>query len=192
MHVNQNHPNSLRTAPSDNALWDAYKQGNREAFSELFRKYYTPLFQYGSKIISDSVLLEDCIQELFLELWKTKNQVVVKSVKAYLFKSLKYKLYRVLGQRRLQSEGLLKDEMVFELSHDTFMVNREEEQERARLLLAAFNKLSHRQKEVIYLKFFQGLSYEEVSEIMEINYQVARNLIYLAIRSMKKMISVVK
>jgi len=182
----------LRTAPSDNALWDAYKQGNREAFSELFRKYYTPLFQYGSKIISDSVLLEDCIQELFLELWKTKNQVVVKSVKAYLFKSLKYKLYRVLGQRRLQSEGLLKDEMVFELSHDTFMVNREEEQERARLLLAAFNKLSHRQKEVIYLKFFQGLSYEEVSEIMEINYQVARNLIYLAIRSMKKMISVVK
>lgn len=182
----------MRNPTSDAALWDAYKNGSRDAFSELFRKYYAALFQYGSKIVTDQVMLEDCIQELFLELWKTKNQVIVKSVKAYLFKSLKYKLYRALGHRKLQHETILKDEMVFELSHDTFMVHKEEEQERARLLMAAFEKLSHRQKEVIYLKYYQGLSYEEVSEIMEINYQVARNLLYLAIRSMKKMISVVK
>jgi RNA polymerase sigma-70 factor (ECF subfamily) len=60
------------------------------------------------------------------------------------------------------------------------------------LLIQAFDRLSNRQKEVVYLKYYLGLSYDEVSEIMEVNYQVARNLLYLAIRSMKKMISVVK
>lgn len=68
----------------------------------------------------------------------------------------------------------------------------EEESEHAKLLIQAFDKLSNRQKEVIYLKYYLGLSYDEVSEIMEVNYQVARNLLYLAIRSMKKMISMVK
>lgn len=192
MRANQNVNLILKAAPSDIVLWDAYKNGDREAFSAIFRKYYSPLFLYGSKIMQDQTALEDCIQELFLELWKSRSQVEVKSVKAYLFKSLKYKIYRQLSQRRIHSEVFLKEDMVFELSHDSFMVHREEESERAKLLIKAFDKLSNRQKEVIYLKYYLGLSYDEVSEIMEINYQVARNLLYLAIRSMKKMISMVK
>lgn len=182
----------MKAAKSDTVLWDAYKQGDREAFSELFRKYYSPLYLYGHKIVQDSSILEDCIQELFLELWKSRNQVVVVSVKAYLFKSLKYKIFRVLSQRKIHPESILKEEMSFELSHDTLMIHKEVEQERAKQVVKAFEQLSNRQKEVIYLKYYLGLSYEEVSEIMEINYQVARNLLYLAIRAMKKMISVVK
>ncbi|GAB2657420.1 sigma-70 family RNA polymerase sigma factor [Flavihumibacter cheonanensis] len=183
---------NLKAAQSDSKLWDAYKNGDKEAFSFLFRKYYSPLFLYGSKIMQDQNALEDCIQELFMELWKSRSQVEVKSVKAYLFKSLKYKIYRQLSQRKITSEAFLKEDMVFELSHDTFMIHREDETERAKQLIRAFDKLSNRQKEVIYLKYYLGLSYEEVSEIMEINYQVARNLLYLALRSMKKMISMVK
>lgn len=182
----------MKAAKSDTVLWDAYKQGDREAFSELFRKYYSPLYLYGHKIVQDPAILEDCIQELFLELWKSRNQVVVVSVKAYLFKSLKYKIFRVLSQRKIHPESILKEEMSFELSHDTLMIHKEEEQERAKQVVKAFEQLSNRQKEVIYLKYYLGLSYEEVSEIMEINYQVARNLLYLAIRAMKKMISMVK
>ncbi|MCG7751692.1 RNA polymerase sigma factor [Flavihumibacter cheonanensis] len=182
----------MKAAQSDSKLWDAYKNGDKEAFSFLFRKYYSPLFLYGSKIMQDQNALEDCIQELFMELWKSRSQVEVKSVKAYLFKSLKYKIYRQLSQRKITSEAFLKEDMVFELSHDTFMIHREDETERAKQLIRAFDKLSNRQKEVIYLKYYLGLSYEEVSEIMEINYQVARNLLYLALRSMKKMISMVK
>lgn len=183
---------NLKAAQSDSKLWDAYKNGDKEAFSVLFRKYYSPLFLYGSKIMQDQNALEDCIQELFMELWKSRSQVEVKSVKAYLFKSLKYKIYRQLSQRKITSEAFLKEDMIFELSHDTFMIHREDETERAKQLIKAFDKLSNRQKEVIYLKYYLGLSYEEVSEIMEINYQVARNLLYLALRSMKKMISMVK
>lgn len=182
----------MKAAQPDIKLWEAYKNGDKDAFSALFRKYYSPLFLYGSKIMQDQSALEDCIQELFMELWKSRSQAEVKSVKAYLFKSLKYKIYRQLSQRKITSESFLKEDMVFELSHDTFLIHREEESEKASLLIKAFDKLSNRQKEVIYLKYYLGLSYDEVSEIMEINYQVARNLLYLAIRSMKKMISMVK
>jgi RNA polymerase sigma factor (sigma-70 family) len=56
-------------------------------------------------------------------------------------------------------------------------------------VLVALGRLSNRQKEIIYLKYYQNLSYEEVSEIMNINYQVARNLLYQAIKSLKSLLA---
>ncbi len=55
-------------------------------------------------------------------------------------------------------------------------------------MINALAQLSARQKEIIYLKFYQNLSYEEVSDIMNINYQVARNLLSQAIKTMKKIL----
>ncbi len=56
-------------------------------------------------------------------------------------------------------------------------------------MLDALGRLSNRQREIIYLKYYQNLSYEEVSEIMNINYQVARNLLYQAIKSLKSLLA---
>ncbi|HEY1199844.1 MAG TPA: sigma-70 family RNA polymerase sigma factor, partial [Niastella sp.] len=53
----------------------------------------------------------------------------------------------------------------------------------------ALGQLSNRQKEIIYLKFYQELNYDEVSEIMNINYQAARNLLYQSIKSLKKLLT---
>jgi RNA polymerase sigma-70 factor (ECF subfamily) len=56
-------------------------------------------------------------------------------------------------------------------------------------VLQALGQLSNRQKEIIYLKFYQELNYDEVSEIMNINYQAARNLLYQSIKSLKKLLT---
>ena len=172
----------------DIALWDALKQGDRESLGQLFRKYYEPLFRYGSKLTTNESLLEDCIQELFTELWLSKSRTEVRSVKAYLFKSLKYKLFRMLQQKPAVKAGENPHELLFELSHVDFLINQEEQKEKSVRVLEALDKLSSRQKEIIYLKFYQELSYEEVTEIMNINYQVARNLLYSSIKSLREML----
>ena len=56
-------------------------------------------------------------------------------------------------------------------------------------VLEAINQLPARQKEVIYLKIYKGLSYEEVSEIMQINYQVVRNLLCQALKTFRKLVA---
>ena len=170
-------------------LWEAYQKGSHDAFAMLFRRYYEPLVQYGSKLTSSSDLLEDCIQELFTELWQNKSQTQVQSVKAYLFKSLKYKLFRAHNKRATNAFNENNHEALFELSHETFLVVKEQDAEKTARILKALSQLSNRQKEIIYLKFYQELSYEEVSEIMNINYQAARNLLYQSIKSMKKLLT---
>jgi RNA polymerase sigma-70 factor (ECF subfamily) len=68
-------------------------------------------------------------------------------------------------------------------------VGRELDAEKTARVLQALDQLSNRQKEIIYLKFYQELNYEEVSEIMNINYQAARNLLYQSIKSLKKLLT---
>lgn len=169
--------------------WMAFTQGNREALGLLFRRHYADLFRYGNKICADIEILEDCIQELFIELWQSKNAPPSISVKAYLLKAIKYKLLKAIHKRsNTRLQATLPEDILFEISYETFIIDKQEHAERTTNVLRALEQLSVRQKEIIYLKFYQNLSYEEVSDIMNINYQVARNLLSQAIKTMKKIL----
>lgn len=171
----------------DTELWKAVTEGNKDAFSTLFRRFYPMLFQYGSKITTDKELLEDAIQELFLELWQKPTFQSLHSVKAYLLQALKFKLYKSFRKTSVLSAAAAEEDYGFELSKETMLIHKEEDDERIQKILAALTKLTPRQKEVIYLKIYKGLSYEEVSEVMQLNYQVVRNLLYTALKAFKKL-----
>jgi RNA polymerase sigma factor (sigma-70 family) len=166
-------------------LWDAFRNGDRDAFAVLFRQHYETLFRFGGKFTTDTELLEDSIQELFIECWQAKSRAPVLSVKAYLLKSLKYKLLKSFRKKGKLVPLLDNGEAHFEFSHEDLLIAKQENDEKKRQVLAALGRLSSRQKEIVYLKYYQNLSYEEVSEIMNINYQAARNLLYQAIKSLK-------
>ena len=168
----------------DITLWESFRNGDSASFALLFRRHYGSLVKYGSKFTSNTEVLEDSIQELFLELWQAKSRTPVLSVRAYLLKALKYKLVKKLS-RMQDTVPLKEDEGGFEWSHESSLIARQDGAEKQKIVIEALNRLSNRQKEIIYLKYYQNLSYEEVSEILNINYQAARNLLYQAIKSLK-------
>jgi len=147
------------------------------------------MYLFGNKFVADKDLLEDAIQELFLELWQSKSQTPVYSVKAYLLKSLKYKLLKLIKANEQQKTIRDPNDSYFEWSHENFLIEQQENQEKRELILMAVAQLTNRQKEIIYLKYYQNLNYEEISDIMNINYQVARNLLYQSIKALKKILS---
>ncbi len=178
----------MNSANQDITLWESFRKGDKDAFAALFRRHYDALFRFGSKFTTDTELLEDCIQELFVELWQAKSGAPVLSVRAYLLKSLKYKLLKAFRQRG-KVVPLNNEDPAFEFSHESFLIAEQDSAGKKQLVLDALQRLSHRQREIVYLKYYQGLSYEEVSEIMNINYQVARNLLYQAIKSLKALLA---
>lgn len=185
----------LLTPASDIELWNSFIQGDQEALGSLFRRYYNLLYQYGSKICPDKITLEDCIQELFTELWSKRSGQPTQSVKAYLLHALKYKLYKSFRNKKntisLDQNGpfdmLGAGQEYFELSHENFLIRKAEDEEKLRKIVNTLNQLPARQKEIIYLKIYQGLSYEEISGIMQVNYQVVRNLLCQALKTFRKL-----
>jgi RNA polymerase sigma-70 factor (ECF subfamily) len=182
---------ALNDIDNDIVLWNQFRNGDTESFVSIFKKYYSNLFNYGCKITADHAIIEDCIQDLFIDLWRTGGKAEIISLKAYFFRAFKFKLIKAISKENKTSSfvpGLHEND--FEISREVFLINNHENKELSEKVFAAIEELSSRQKEIIYLKFHQNLSYEEVSEIMNINYQAARNLVYQAIKVLKKIITV--
>ena len=176
---------------SDTILWNQFRNGDEESFITVFRNFYSNLYNYGCKLTNDQGIVEDCIQDLFIEMWRTNGKAEIISLKAYIFKAFKFKLLKAISKlSRISNFQGDQNELPFELSHEMFLINQHENKEQAKRVQDALHHLSPRQKEIIYLKYYMDLSYEEVSEVMNINYQAARNLVYQSIKVLKSILTV--
>jgi RNA polymerase sigma factor (sigma-70 family) len=180
----------LHSRLPDIELWYAFKKGDRDAFGELFRRHYSLLYQYGIKLCTDATVVEDCIQELFIELWQNKSDPRVQSVKAYMLTAIKYKIFKIYrNSPETKTFETAPGDMNFEIGQENFIIAREEDRQKTQRIITAFRQLPPRQKEMIYLKIYQNLSYDEICEVMGINYQVARNLFSQSLKSLRKVLN---
>ena len=71
-------------------------------------------------------------------------------------------------------------------AHDQAIFRREANLHRQLLVSGAMESLPARQKEIIFLKFFQDLKNEEIQKIMNLNSQVVRNTLYKALNNLRR------
>lgn len=175
-------PNDIVTKHSDmpdDELWELFKKGDELAFKEMYFKHYPMLYQYGFNICHDEDVCDDVIQDMFSDLWHTRRNLgIALSIKAYLFSTLRRRTLQRLRQiRRKQviALELFTRNPDIEFSPEMIMIREEGDFFKRSIIKDALNQLSKRQKEVIYLKFYQEISYKEVAEVMGINYQSVLN-----------------
>jgi len=176
----------------DADLWQKFKSGEEEAFAHIFRTHYQAMINYGLKFFNDMALVEDCVQELFLELWKNKASLSqTDTIKPYLLKSIRRKIIKHATMNSKFKKlflNILPKEYAFEVvfSHESQLINNQVSEEKIKNLQIMLDKLPARQKEVLYLLFYQDMSYEEISQVMSMNYQSARNLVHRAIKLLRE------
>ena len=176
------------TALSDQELWCLFQEGQAEAVSVLFRRHYREMYSYGLKIGRDQSLTKDCIQEMFGELWDKRDSLApVTHVRAYLLKILRRRIFHHLQQAARQSarEGESQSDFEVVLSAETLLVEEQLSSETLARLNKAMQKLTPRQREVIYLRFFDALSCEAISEIIPLQYQSVVNLIHESVKKLR-------
>ena len=171
--------------------WRALVSGDENAIEWLFDTYSQSLFNYGMKIVSDRELVKDCIQDLFSDLWKNHPRLVLPdSPRLYLFKALKYKIFRDAASNKKKT-GLLaeQDEANFELSAESVMIAEQTASENSNTIQNALSRLTQRQREALMLRYFEDMSHSEIADLLNINKQSVYNLIYSALESLKKVFS---
>ena len=84
----------------DNSLITLLQQGDKDAYRQLFIKYYSPLCEYASQYISDDDS-EELVQELMLSLWEARENLVIEtSLKSYLFISTKHRCLNAIRKNQ--------------------------------------------------------------------------------------------
>lgn len=174
---------------SEKITWHLFIEGDKSSFEELMKFFFRPLFNYGYKFIKDEELVKDAIQELFIRLWNSRERLSANvHPKAYLFASLRRALYRKI---KSQSKTVFFDNedgaytFDLEASADYRIITNETNVRIAKTIAANLSRLPKRQKEVVYLKFFQGLSRDDISDAMSISPQTVSNLLQLALKKLR-------
>ncbi|GEO06126.1 DNA-directed RNA polymerase sigma-70 factor [Adhaeribacter aerolatus] len=160
--------------------WLNFQAGDEKAYAYLFQAYFNKLYQHGLSIHPDPSLVKDCIQELFIKIWRTKENLSQPvSVRNYLYESLKRTILKELAKKKYKLTADLSDDYYFEvvLSHELQLIDIQISEERLKQLEKALQKLTKRQRDAIHLKFYGKLSYEEIAEIMDLNVRSVYNLI---------------
>ena len=148
------------------------------------------MLRYGYAFDRDTSLIEDCVHELFIELWQKRDRIGdTTSIKNYLLVSIKRKIWsKQKAKKRKKFEVLENDQFIdFDLNIEAKMIEGERMSEQMRLLLGSVDQLSSRQREIIYLKYHEDLDYEGICEVMDMSYQSARNLLSTALGRLKKL-----
>lgn len=170
-------------------LWQTFIEGNRSSFQQLMEVNYKPLFTYGTKFSSDTELIKDCIQDLFLNLWNKRETISTHvNVKAYLFSSLRRLLHRKVesNARNKALEGFNDtSSFSFEVSVEQQLITEESTAKIAKKIASSLEKLPARQKEIIYLKYFHNFSRDEIAQAMDIVPQTVSNLLQLALKKLR-------
>ncbi|OUJ75127.1 RNA polymerase sigma factor [Hymenobacter crusticola] len=169
----------------DLALWQAFRAGQREALGVLFDRYAQQLFAYGHQLVSDSELVKDAIQTVFVNLWGWRENLSEEvTVKFYLYRSLKRELLRTAVVPRLRLAGQPSD--AHEPSFEQQLVIVEDEQQVAAKLTASLAQLSIREKEIINLKYFNNFKIREIADLLHLSEQTVSNLLHRALKKLRK------
>lgn len=171
-------------------LWQRFQKGDMEAWERIFYQYYEDLYAYGLQLSGSKELTKDCIHELFVTIWERRDNLSeANSIKAYLLVSLRRSLLKKIKKKKKYYDDEVDPFVHYndvQLSPEVLIVKDERKAERLRAMYDALEKLPPRQKEVLFLKYFNGLSYDEIEEILDIKYQSIKNHVYRAISNIKE------
>ena len=140
-------------------------EGNDDAFAELYDLYIQMLNNYGSKLTQDQELLKDCIHDVFVKVYLKRNDKNgINNFASYLLISLKNKLLDEFRRRTFSSEDPVEN---FDYRYSTADVEGD-------YLSQEFRD----QLQAITLYYIEERKYDEICEIMHMNYHSVRNLMH--------------
>ncbi|MCE5345423.1 MAG: sigma-70 family RNA polymerase sigma factor [Bacteroidales bacterium] len=182
---------------NDVKLWDDFRANKEYALSQIYINNVELLFSYGGKYTNDEEILKDTIQELFFDLIRTREHLgPTDNIRFYLIKSFKRKLLRELGSRKKMSsleDSNIRDDITSDnlagVNHSSIeedLISNEISSCKKELILKALDKLSPRLQEILFYRYTCDFKYDQICDIMLIEYDSARKMIFRAIKSLKE------
>jgi RNA polymerase sigma factor (sigma-70 family) len=171
-------------------LWERLRGGDRDAFFDLYKALYYELVNFGIRVCADAEISGEATDQVFISIWEKHAQLNrVDNVPAYLRTFLKRKIFRLLERRRKISDALLHSGAEgdwLEMPYEEFIVKVQTDELLRHKLKNALAKLTFRQKQLIHLKFFEGLSYEQIAEQTQQTIKTAYNTVYDALKILRQ------
>jgi RNA polymerase sigma factor (sigma-70 family) len=177
---------------SEAELIQQLQRNDEQALAALMRLYYNDLYNYGARFTDDTALIKDCIQEIFISLWQRRETAnTILSPRYYFLRAVKNKILKAL-YKHLQPASLSSlqpdYDSFYEFSIEQITIENQVNEEKTQKLRSTLALLSKKQKEIIYLKYYQYLDHGQIAELMNLNRQSVYNLLHETIHKLRTLL----
>lgn len=168
----------------DMLLWQKFKSGDRAVFEWMIQEHYRILFNYGKKFLPDHDALTDCIHDLFSSLWERRQFLgVTDQIKPYLLKSLRNRIIKEKQRSNIFIPIENEDELFLnEEDIESRIIISEYTEEKKRQIGYVLHLLTPRQQEIIYLKFYENLTNDQIATVLTISRPAVANLLHITLK----------
>lgn len=166
------------------AVWDQMLAGDSNAMLAIYEQHYADLLSYGVQLCGSIDTAKDAINDVFLHLWEHRSNLKpVSQVKAYLFTCIRRRVFEpVYFNNKLLSADEYRFDQLSEISYEEVLIAMQRSDEVRKKVQLALNKLTDRQKELIRLKYYENLDYQQIEQVTGMNVKTAYNTVYNAMK----------
>ncbi|HLR36801.1 MAG TPA: RNA polymerase sigma-70 factor [Chitinophagaceae bacterium] len=168
----------------DKKLVVLLKRDDHKAMQTILLRYWEPLYKMAARTLQDSSVCEDIVQEIFIKIWEDRRGLnITYSLKAYLFASVRYEVYRQVKLKMRLANCLASHDLphieVFnpqnEIEYEELMKNVEK----------IVEKLPNRCKKIYQLSRNHQLTHKEIASKLDISAKTVENQLTIALRRIK-------
>ena len=188
-----NYNNIREREEAAQTLLAAYRQGDQNAFMSLYDMYAEMLLNYGLCITSDKELVKDCVQDVFIKLISKSQDLQVTKVTSYLLISLRNRLLDEFRRKNYMTETAVEDIRISSTTVDDVensYILDESSLNNVRKVQILMDELTPRQRQVFTLYYIEQRKYEDICDIMQMNYHSVRNLVHRGMLKLRAAVAV--
>ncbi len=188
-----NYNNIREREEAAQTLLAAYRQGDQNAFMSLYDMYAEMLLNYGLCITSDKELVKDCVQDVFIKLISKTQDLQVTKVTSYLLISLRNRLLDEFRRKNYMTETAVEDIRISSTTvedvENSYILD-ESSLNNVRKVQILMDELTPRQRQVFTLYYIEQRKYEDICDIMQMNYHSVRNLVHRGMLKLRAAVAV--
>lgn len=165
-------------------LWDRIHKGDAEAMKILYQQSYQHLYAYGFRMIADQDKVKDCLQELFCEVWTNRNKhTQLQNVMAYLKVCVRNKLLKLIAadKNTILLDTALENPDFVTFSYEQLLIESQYSTLQKQRLRRALDLLTGSQREIVRMKFFEELTYQEIALLLGVTVRTVYNHLHAAL-----------
>lgn len=175
---------------SDVELILLFKAGDRNAYEEIYFRYWAVLFRHARKMLNDDEDAQDLVQDVFSVFWSNGAEVnITHSLPAYLYSMMRYKIFDFISHKKVKSEYLMSlADFIAKNDYSTDYRVREKQMEA--IIAKEIAALPLKMREVFELSRKSHLSYREIADELGISENTVRNQINNALKILRSRLGV--
>ncbi len=181
---------ALHSSYTDKQLIQSLRNGDEDAFTEIYERYWDKLLVYTMRVIRQQPEAEDIVQELFVSIWRRRHDLNIDhALSTYLYSSTRYLTLRYMERNitrsdqlrrltaRLMEAGQQQDPAI-----ESEIFGRELREEIDRLV----RELPEKMQEVFLLSRRDYLSYKDIGIRLSISEETVKKQIYNSLRILRR------